>query len=547
MGHKSLLFIFFRVVFNTLFISLVLSVLFLPIFAQDSKVSKINSIKSKSNTEQKQRLDKSPSKSKIKVAAAQILTNHDDIDKNRIKIIQKIKEAKAAECEIVLFHEGCLTGYPDGKAIHGIDFAKVQQAEKEIINLAKELKIGVLLGSSSNEDDTFQNYVLIINEKGKVLGKYEKTWRAGEPHYRAGSGPVIFTIAGVEATVIICHDLRYPALTRLAVAAGAQIVFIANNEAGIFKEYKLLGYRSMQISRATENKVYSVMANSPADPQNILRSNCSHGNSKIVDIYGDIIDEANMFEERLVIGELDLNKSSRSPALRTMGQDPETKETYGVWCENPAYADWIQEGLKLVKRLNGIGNNPDRSVKIGEQIWMVENLNLVSFRNGDPILEARSSEAWEKAIAQRKPAWCYYGIDSTKENNYGKLYNWYAVNDPRGLAPKGWHVSSDAEWQILIDYLGGESIAGGKLKETGTIRWKDPNSGATNESGFSALPGGYRYHDGFYYMGYQAYFLTSTEYATSSAWARAINYDNSEVYRYHVNKWDGYSVRCIRD
>ena len=258
--------------------------------AQESKISKINFINHKSDTEQKQRLDNSSSERKIKVAAAQILTDHDDIEKNLLKIVQKIKEAKTEECEIVLFHEGCLTGYPDRKAIHGINFARVRQAEKEIINLAKELKIGVLLGSSSNENDTFQNYVLIIDEKGNVLGKYEKTWRAGEPHYRVGSGPVIFTIAGVEATVIICHDLRYPALTRLAVAAGAQIIFIANNEAGIFKEYKLLGYQSMQISRATENMVYSVMANSPADPRNILRSNCSHGNSKIVDIYVDIID-----------------------------------------------------------------------------------------------------------------------------------------------------------------------------------------------------------------------------------------------------------------
>ena len=157
--------------------------------------------------------------------------------------------------------------------------------------------------------------MLIINENGKVLGRYEKSWRAGEPHYEAGSGPVIFTVAGVEATVIICHDLRYPALTRLGVAAGAQIVFIANNESGITSEHKLLGYRSMQISRATENLVYSVMANAPADPENVRRGNCSHGNSKIVDEMGNIIDEAGVFEERLVTGVLDLEKASRSPVL----------------------------------------------------------------------------------------------------------------------------------------------------------------------------------------------------------------------------------------
>jgi uncharacterized protein (TIGR02145 family) len=189
----------------------------------------------------------------------------------------------------------------------------------------------------------------------------------------------------------------------------------------------------------------------------------------------------------------------------------------------------------------------DHTVVIGEQEWMVENLNVSIFKNGDPIAEAKTSEAWEKAIAQRKPAWCYYGMDSTNEDKYGKLYNWYAVNDPRGIAPKGWHVPSDAEWQTLIDYLGGESIAGAQMKESGTTHWNSPNTGAVNKSGFSAVPGGYRYHDGFYYMGHHAYFLTSTEHATHSAWARALNYDNSEVYRYFANKWDGYSVRCVRD
>ena len=189
----------------------------------------------------------------------------------------------------------------------------------------------------------------------------------------------------------------------------------------------------------------------------------------------------------------------------------------------------------------------ERTVKIGEQEWMVENLNVDKFKNGDAILEAKTGEAWEKAIAQGKPAWCYYGMDSTNEEKYGKLYNWYVVNDPRGLAPKGWHVPSDSEWQTLIDFLGGESVAGGKMKETGNTFWNSPNTGATNTSGFTALPGGYRYHDGFYYLGYYAYFLPSTSYVTNSVWIWVFNYDNLEACRYHANKWDGYSVRCVRD
>jgi len=346
----------FRLVFDKTIIGLITFLMIQNSYSQNSQVPIHHSQSISSSIVQQQGIDNTTSRSRIKVAAAQILTDH-DIEENYLKIIQKIKEAKSKGCEIILFHEGCLTGYPDKKWIHQIDFKKVRKAEKQIVKLARELQIAVLLGSTSNQDNAFQNYVLIIDKNGKVLGKYEKTWRAGEPHYRAGSGPVIFTIAGVEATVIICHDLRYPALTRLAVTAGAQIVFIANNESGIFKEYKLLGYRSMQISRATENIVYSVMSNPPADPENIHRSNSSHGNSKIVDVYGDIIDEANVFEERLVIGELDLSKASRETALRTIAQDPKTNQQYGVWCEIPAYTDWIREGLKLVKRLNGIENN----------------------------------------------------------------------------------------------------------------------------------------------------------------------------------------------
>ena len=145
----------------------------------------------------------------------------------------------------MLFHEGCLTGYPDADQLRSIDFAKVRAAERKIRALAEELQIAVLLGSSGKRDNRFWNYVLVIDESGRVLGQYNKTWRAGEPYYQAGRGPVIFTVAGIEATVIICHDLRYPELTRLAVTAGAKIVFIANNESGITSENKQLGYRSL--------------------------------------------------------------------------------------------------------------------------------------------------------------------------------------------------------------------------------------------------------------------------------------------------------------
>jgi len=289
---------------------------------------------------------------KIKVAAAQLLTS-DNIDKNEEKITRAVIEASEQGCKIILFQEGCLTNYPVEDAVRNLDFEKVRAAEKRILSLSKKYNIAILLGSSSEENGKYYNHIVITDEKGKILGRYVKTWRAGDLPYEPGKGPVVFNVANVDATVIICHDLRYPELTRLGVAAGAQIVFIANNEGNITKENKLLGYRSMQISRATENHVYSVMANAPVDPENITRYNCSHGNSKIVGPMGNIIDEAGSFEEGIVTGILDLDKASRSTVLRTLGEDKEKKEYYGVEYENKDFMDWMRTGLKMVERLDG--------------------------------------------------------------------------------------------------------------------------------------------------------------------------------------------------
>src|ERR1035437_4904310 len=128
------------------------------------------------------------------------------------------------------------------------------------------------------------------------------------------------------------------------------------------------------------------------------------------------------------------------------------------------------------------------SVTICTQSWMLKNLDVSTYRNGDLIPEVTDGSAWSALTAG---AWCWYNNDSaTNASTYGKLYNWYAVNDPRGLAPTGWHVPSDAEWTTLSTCLGGNAVAGGAMKETGTTHWTSPNTGATNSSGFTGLPGG---------------------------------------------------------
>jgi uncharacterized protein (TIGR02145 family) len=189
------------------------------------------------------------------------------------------------------------------------------------------------------------------------------------------------------------------------------------------------------------------------------------------------------------------------------------------------------------------------SVIIGDQEWETKNLDVDRFRNGDPIPQVITAEEWKAAGERGEPAWCYYDNDAENGKIYGKLYNWYAVNDSRGLAPEGWHIPSDDEWTTLTNYLGGEDVAGGKMKSIGTAYWNSPNTDATNESGFSALPGGYRNNGGsFFSISYNAFFWSATEYDNNSAWYLNLYNYNSYVNRNNYDfKSVGASVRCLRD
>ncbi|OVE79450.1 hypothetical protein BVY01_02480 [bacterium I07] len=192
-----------------------------------------------------------------------------------------------------------------------------------------------------------------------------------------------------------------------------------------------------------------------------------------------------------------------------------------------------------------IDGNVYRTIKIGNQVWMAENLKGTHYRNGDPIAHVTRTSAWSNLSTG---AYCNYDNTVSNVSTYGRLYNWYAVNDSRKIAPAGWHVPTDAEWRTLVDYLGGSGVAGGKMKESGTLHWKSPNTGATNASGFSALPGGYRFsHGSLGNVGYYASFWSSTVYTDDSAWRRKLIYDGSEVNRTHNYKHYGFSVRCVRD
>jgi uncharacterized protein (TIGR02145 family) len=187
------------------------------------------------------------------------------------------------------------------------------------------------------------------------------------------------------------------------------------------------------------------------------------------------------------------------------------------------------------------------TIQIGTQKWMSMNLDVSFYRNGDPIPMVTDPAIW---VGLTTGAWCYYDNAPFPDGDrFGKLYNWYAVNDPRGLAPQGWHIPSDAEWTLLSTTLGGDLVAGGKMKLAGSGNyWLAPNMDGTNYSGFGARGGGNRYNasafDSHYYTGY---WWSATEFNAPYAWCRNLVYSNGILYKSYYSKQFGMSVRCVRD
>jgi uncharacterized protein (TIGR02145 family) len=195
--------------------------------------------------------------------------------------------------------------------------------------------------------------------------------------------------------------------------------------------------------------------------------------------------------------------------------------------------------------VSDIDGNIYKTIKIGTQTWMAENLRVGRYRTGGSIPLVTNDATWANLTT---PGYCWYDNNEfLYKGTYGALYNWYTVNTGN-LCPSGWHVPTDAEWTTLITYLGGETVAGGKLKETGTAHWTSPNTGATNETGYTALPGGVRGSDGIYsHIGGLGYWWSPTEYSTTHVWNRVMTDDYSGVRRIYFNKRYGFSVRCLKD
>ena len=188
--------------------------------------------------------------------------------------------------------------------------------------------------------------------------------------------------------------------------------------------------------------------------------------------------------------------------------------------------------------------NSIKSVNIGNQTWMSDNLNVDFFKNGDKIEEVKNDDDWKKAILEKKPAWCYYKNDINNGKKFGKIYNWYAIIDERGLAPDGWRIPNNEDWLELSNYLGGEKIAGTKLKST--YGWKNQGNGS-NESGFNALPGGYRFSNGTFNKieKYIYWWSISKPKKENDYWIAYVRFNESD---FNIEDFgEGCYVRCIKN
>ncbi len=238
-----------------------------------------------------------------------------------------------------------------------------------------------------------------------------------------------------------------------------------------------------------------------------------------------------------------------------------------IWCSDCDSSGQLQvyNGIRWVGMTPGEAKAPIivtppapiETVTIGNQVWMVKNLSVDRYRNGDPIPQVTNAVAWGSLTTG---AWCWYNNDSaTYAEKYGRLYNWYAVNDPRGLAPVGYRVASNADWSKLTKFLSPtadttctncfpSSTAGGALKDAGIINWASPNTGGTNVTGFTALPGGDRNSAGvFNYVRNYGSFWTSTSFQPSTALFRYLFSGSASIANNFDDKRVGYSVRCIKE
>ncbi len=270
----------------------------------------------------------------IKIAACQLLTS-EDVSANTAKVLQQIAACAEMGIQIAAFPEGCLFGYCCRTDYwERISPQVFKEAEAKIAEAARRHGMAVVVGSAHHDGENWHNDLAIFDQQGSLKYRYGKTFLAGEKWCTNNRGKLpIVKLAGVDCCFIICHDVRYPELVKLPAAMGAQLCIFCSCESGLLSEYKLSAYRAMPISRATENGIYLLMANTPANPDDIRSPGSSHGNSKIVHPDGNVIKEAGFFGDDIVSATIDLSRASGSQAKRTCNEDTILREWFQQGCE----------------------------------------------------------------------------------------------------------------------------------------------------------------------------------------------------------------------
>ena len=271
----------------------------------------------------------------LRVAAVQMHAN-EDIEKNAREIVDRLNACVSKRVDVAAIHEGVLFGYcdrPDFWA--GLDQSRIERAERQIVRACRDIGIAAVVGSTHQEGGRRFNSLLVVDRDGTVRGRYGKIHLAGERWFEPSQHLPVYSLCGVPCCFLICHDIRYPELVRLPAVAGAQICFFCSCESSVTFEHKLSAYRAMPISRATENAIYVVMSNAPADPTDIDRAGSSHGESKIIHPDGNVMVEAGMFSDEIIIRRLDLHEASRNVAMRAVND---------VTC----LSGWMKDGVRLV-------------------------------------------------------------------------------------------------------------------------------------------------------------------------------------------------------
>ena len=274
---------------------------------------------------------------RIRVAACQLL-NADDIDNNVVRICDYLENCAEQGVDIAVFPEGVLYGYCCRTDFWDQMTPEIlARAEEQVGQACARLNIAAVIGTAFREGNIWLNGLAMFERDGRLVGRYGKTFLGGDTWCDNYKGKIpIVEIAGVKACFAICRDIRYPEIVRLPAILGAEILFFSTCESGLTAEHKLSGYRAMPIARAVENEIYVVMANAPANPDNIRSTESSHGNSKIIDPLGNVLVEAGYFEERPVIADIDLALASRRVATR-------------VLTEPTILQDWYRQGLQYVE------------------------------------------------------------------------------------------------------------------------------------------------------------------------------------------------------